>query len=122
MLMGESFEANPNASVVLYGLVPDNITWTPKTDGAANFRLDNATSFSGLRSQRIELVTGSYATLVNRGMGNEGLVLVGGRDYTGYFFARAEHTTTVLVELSDSTTPGAAAAAPASETAAAAVA
>eukprot|EP01047_Picozoa_sp_COSAG01_P053020 COSAG01_NODE_5639_length_4125_cov_16.441288_9_plen_274_part_01 len=103
MVVGESFEGNWTGYRPLdnrRGALP-NITWNRLHDGQASFARDTAAPFHGLASQRIELTTGSFAFVSNRGMGNEGLVLHGGKEYTGYVFARAAKPVTLTVALRD---------------------
>ena len=108
MVVGESFEGNFTRYKPLdsrRGARP-NITWNQLTDGEASFTQDSAAPFHGLASQRIELASGTYAFVSNRGMGNEGLALEGGREYTGYVFARAARPATLTVALRDVTARG----------------
>ena len=105
MIVGESFEGNVSGMVSSPpGKAPPvNISWNQRTDGVAHFSADTANPFHGLASQRIELVSGSAAAVSNRGLGNEGLVLHAGLEYTGYVFARAEKALTLTVALHDVT-------------------
>jgi hypothetical protein len=80
--------------------------WSVLTDGGAqgSGSLDPSQPFAAARrpSMRVSFTSGSGAVrLVNRGMGNEGLVFTGGKPYEGYFFARADAATAVTVALND---------------------
>lgn len=82
--------------------------WSVQTDGGAqgSGQLDNSQRFSVANrpSMHVNFASGTGAVrLVHRGMGNEGLLLQGGKDYEGYFFARANVATTVTVALNDYT-------------------
>ena len=72
---------------------PINITWNRRTAGTASIRLTSADPFHGQASMKLELQSGSSAAVSNRGAGNQGLVFRGGKDYTGYIFARAKTAT-----------------------------
>eukprot|EP00729_Bicosta_minor_P020003 gene20003-14517_t len=79
MVYGESFEFGPAVDVVDPRTpVHANISWDYFTDGVADFKLDNATQFHGLASQRLALRSGTTATIINRGLRREGLVFHGG--------------------------------------------
>lgn len=66
--------------------------------------LDKAQTFGAAMRPSMKLTFGSgvgSVRLAHRGMGNEGLVLRAGQDYTGYIFARAEKQVAVTVALRD---------------------
>ena len=110
MVFGESFEGNNTAYVPLGPRKTHfpNITWNHLHDGEAVFTSDATAPFHGLASQRIELISGTHAFVSNRGLGNQGLVLRGGKPYTGYVFVRAAEPVALTVALRDrSTSPAA---------------
>ena len=91
MVWGESFEGNWSRGhyVPLRHWQSPNTTWNWLHDGDATFATDTTEPFHGLASQRIELHSGSFAFVSNRGLGNQGLVLRAGKEYIGYVFARS---------------------------------
>ena len=112
MIVGASFEANRSKFVPLdRGDTgnPLNVSWNHQHDGAATIGLDQANPFHGRASMGIALDSGTFAAVTNRGMGNEGLVLLAGKEYTGYVFARAEwppvKLTVALHDITDRAAP-----------------
>eukprot|EP00937_MAST-01D_sp_MAST-1D-sp2_P006106 g6106.t1 len=102
MVWGESFEGNWSRGRYVPLRDPSihpNISWNHLHDGDAVFATDAAAPFHGLASQRIELRSGSFAFVSNRGLGNQGLVLRAGKEYTGYVFARSADAVQLTVAL-----------------------
>lgn len=98
MIYGEAFEGTN-------GLKSG---WSVLTDNGAqgSDALDYNQRFAAAQrpSMHVNFASGSGTVrLVHRGMGNEGLVVQGGKEYEGYFFARATAATTVTVALNDYT-------------------
>eukprot|EP00935_MAST-01C_sp_MAST-1C-sp1_P000128 g128.t1 len=92
MVWGESFEGNWSRGhyVPKIKSMNPNTTWNWLHDGDAAFTTDPTAPFHGLASQRIELHSGTFAFVTNRGLGNQGLVFHAEKDYTGYIFARSD--------------------------------
>ena len=86
--MDGSFAALPSGLSTLSGW---NTTISAGTDASAEADADEP--LDGIASRKITLVSapaaGGSAGLANRGLGNEGLYLQGGKEYEGYFFAKA---------------------------------
>ena len=56
----------------------------------ATIGYDKSEAHHGYASLKIDYTSGTGAAATsNRGIGNEGLVLAAGKDYEGYFFAKA---------------------------------
>eukprot|EP00854_Cymbomonas_tetramitiformis_P001554 gene1554-2186_t len=101
-------------SQLLYGETFQNITgrvgpgrWNQiYEDAQAKIIADAAHPFvSGMPSQLLEFESGGGRVgLSNRGLGNEGLALSGGKVYEGYLFARADKPVNLTVSLEDYTT------------------
>lgn len=111
MVAGESFEGNWSRDNMIplpqrEGESPP-VFWNHLHDGKAIFSKDTKNPFHGLASQRVELVSGTFALVSNRGIGNEGLVLQGGKEYTGYVFAKAIDNVKLTVAMHDVASGGA---------------
>lgn len=97
MIYGEAFE-------VTNGLTTG---WSTQQDNGASgsSTLDRSQPFGAARvaSMRVNYASGpgGAVRLVHRGMGNEGLVFQGGKNYEGYIFARANADTKLTVALND---------------------
>jgi hypothetical protein len=99
MIYGEAFEETNGMrsgwSTILEGNAQGNANLDPSTPFAASQR----------PSMKISYTTGGGAgdkvRFVHRGMGNEGLFLIGGKDYSGYFFVKANTATTMTISLRD---------------------
>ncbi len=66
---------------------------------------DSSTAFNGQASASIQYTSGTgLLGYANRGLGREGLFLEGGKDYEGYFFAKADAAVDITVRLNDYTT------------------
>jgi alpha-galactosidase len=113
LLYGESFEFG-NASSYDYQSSIDwfdhhptaiDIKWnTLMTQQAAgSIRFDSGVfahhGFTSLRAEYSTAGKGGGVFATNRGIGNEGLYLLSGKDYEGYFFAKSELPTNVTVML-----------------------
>jgi hypothetical protein len=108
---GESFEfGNQSSWHYIYprwdefptAATAGGLRWNPVVDRTAKATIgyDQAEAHHGYASLKILYSGGSgVAAASNRGIGNEGLFLVEGRDYEGYFFAKAAKPVTVLVML-----------------------
>jgi alpha-L-arabinofuranosidase len=113
LLYGESFEFGNasswdyKSSIDWYDYHPTaiDIKWnTLMTEQAAgSIRYDSGVfAHHGYTSLRAEYSTegkGGIVAATNRGIGNEGLYLLSGKDYEGYFFAKSELPTNVTVML-----------------------
>ena len=68
---------------------------------------DTSTAFHGSASEKLVLTSGvaagtastGRAAVANRGLGNEGLYFEGGKEYEGYFFAKAARPTTLVLSI-----------------------
>ena len=102
MVYGESFEFG-NASSWKYSkpswdefptaATSTGLKWNRLVDTAAQATVDfdSTQAHHGYASLKIDYKSGSggFAGSTNRGIGNEGLYLVAGKEYEGYFFAKA---------------------------------
>jgi hypothetical protein len=111
MVVGGSFEAvkllearSDTDSDASHG-PPQPIYWNNYSSpgGAGTASLDSAVAFHGSASMKIESrgAVGTTVGVTNRGLGNEGLVFEAGKDYEGYFFAKSDEATTLVVALQD---------------------
>ena len=84
---------------------PQPIYWNNYSSpgGAGTGSLDSAVAFHGSASMKIESrgAVGTTVGVTNRGLGNEGLVFEAGKVYEGYFFAKSDEATTLVVALQD---------------------
>ena len=105
MLFGESFERPQEG--VREGI--SSYAWQTVIDstvaGRATVALDATRNFSGWPSMSITLskvaagAASGIAGVANRGLGNEGLYLLPGKQYEGYFFASSDAPVTLEVQL-----------------------
>ena len=102
-IYGPSFETAPvNART-------DGTGWLDVSSGSgAQAEQDTATSFHGTASEKLVLASGfdsmagagaRRAAVANRGLGNEGLYFEAGKEYEGYFFAKADKPTNVVLTI-----------------------
>jgi hypothetical protein len=97
-IYGPSFESAPvNART-------DGIGWVDVSSGSgAKAEQDTTTSFHGTASEKLTLSPGSAggraAAVANRGLGNEGLYFEGQKEYEGYFFAKADKPTKIVLSI-----------------------
>lgn len=105
MIFGESFE-RPQGNVS-YGQAANAWSFESCAGCTASSTLLTDTvapAMHGASSTRVVVDKGTYAALRNRGLGNEGLYLEGGKPYEGYFFARCATPVTLEARLTDYTT------------------
>ena len=107
MLFGESFE-RPQAAT---RTGQSSYAWQHVIDSAvadrATVALDATRNFSGWPSMSISLkasnatagVSAGVAGVGNRGLGNEGLYLMPGKEYEGFFFVKSDTAVTLEVQL-----------------------
>ena len=111
-IYGPSFESAPGP----VNSRTDGTGWVDVSSGSgAKAEQDTATSFHGTASERLAFTGGASASAVsagagagagagraavaNRGLGNEGLYFEGGKEYEGYFFAKADKPTKVVLSI-----------------------
>jgi hypothetical protein len=99
-IYGPSFESAPvNART-------DGTGWIDLSSGSgARAEQDTTESFHGTASEKLTFTslagtgTDDRAAVGNRGLGNEGLYFIGGKEYEGYFFAKADRPTEVVLTI-----------------------
>ena len=97
----------------------DGTGWVDASRGAGRggATLDTATAFHGQSSERLSFRGGGgRAAVANRGLGNEGLFFEAGKEYEGYFWAKAAKAAKLTVAIEAWTADGAAPTALASTT------
>ena len=81
------------------------IYWNNYTspEGAGSATLDASVAFHGGSSMKISSSgpAGTTVGVTNRGLGNEGLVFEAQKDYDGFFFAKSDTATSLVVALRD---------------------
>lgn len=90
LVYGESFEVTGVGGVARW--------WSDYSDGSARYALSED-ALNGKYSQRLQLVDGRRAGVVNQGLDQQGLFIQRGARYTGYLFAKTDSPVAVVVEL-----------------------
>eukprot|EP01044_Picomonas_judraskeda_P008898 COSAG03_NODE_1049_length_4950_cov_49.608534_2_plen_611_part_00 len=100
-IYGPSFESPPVSART------DGTGWLDVSRGSGVAEQDTTTAFHGSASEKLVLTGGGAArvpgtgraAVANRGLGNEGLYFQGAKGYEGYFFAKADKPTKLVLSI-----------------------